>query len=221
MNFSQPGSGRLLAQQHETSTVPTPLQAAKTFLSTLSPTTTMNEYRTHLTHLGLATHLILCDPRPNADPVRRWITTQPALFDAVLATMAILRDYTAGRARTNQIEMYSAIKTTTVMMLEEVNQEYATYIDNMTILLSQFKKILTTDHDKNGSWIQSAKRLPRGSEEAVYQLANLVGDTTIAPYHDTYLSDIARYWRTWGGTSEARKYEDVWSFVAGRVLVQE
>ncbi|KAL2046419.1 hypothetical protein N7G274_001866 [Stereocaulon virgatum] len=196
MNFSQPGSGRLLAQQHGTSTVPTPLQAAKTFLSTLHPTTTMNEYRTHLTHLGLATHLILSDPRPNADPVRRWITTQPALFDTVLATMAILRDHTAGRARTNRIELYSAIKTTTVMMLEEVNK--------------------ATDPGSN-----QPKRLPRGSEEAVYQLANLVGDTAIAPYHDTYLSDIARYWRTWGGTAEARKYEDVWSFVAGKVLVQD
>ena len=40
-----------------------------------------------------------------------------------------------------------------------------------------------------------------------------------------YLSEIARYWRTWTGTGVAEakmyEYEEVWSYVAGRALVQE
>jgi len=42
-----------------------------------------------------------------------------------------------------------------------------------------------------------------------------------APYHDRYLGEIAQYWRKTGGTGEARKYEEVWTFVAGRALRQE
>jgi len=36
-----------------------------------------------------------------------------------------------------------------------------------------------------------------------------------------YLCEIARFWRRWAGSGEARRYEDVWVFVAGRALVQE
>lgn len=36
-----------------------------------------------------------------------------------------------------------------------------------------------------------------------------------------YLCEIARFWRRWAGSGEARRYEDAWVFVAGRALVQE
>ena len=36
-----------------------------------------------------------------------------------------------------------------------------------------------------------------------------------------YLGEIARYWRQWAGTGEARVYEEAWCYVAGRALVQE
>ena len=40
----------------------------------------------------------------------------------------------------------------------------------------------------------------------------------------TYLSDIARHWRTWGtGQDDASSgtYEEIWTYVAGRALRQE
>lgn len=58
-------------------------------------------------------------------------------------------------------------------------------------------------------------------------LADLVGDRATAPPHDDdddgrrYLGEIAQYWRKWTRGGEAGAYEEVWSYVAGRTLVQE
>lgn len=52
-------------------------------------------------------------------------------------------------------------------------------------------------------------------------LTDLVGNRATAPRHGKYLTEIAQYWRKWAGAEEARVYEEVWSYVAGRPLVQE
>lgn len=52
-------------------------------------------------------------------------------------------------------------------------------------------------------------------------LSDLVAGRATAPYHGRYLTEIAQHWRKWAGAGEARVYEEVWSYVAGRALVQE
>lgn len=63
--------------------------------------------------------------------------------------------------------------------------------------------------------------------ESAQALSDLVGDRPIPPpplphlrhHRKRYLSEIARYWRNWGEASG--EYEEVWTYVSGRALVQE
>lgn len=89
--------------------------------------------------------------------------------------------------------------------------------------------ILTQPPFHPHSWHRTASTMGKTGIASARALADLVGDRATAPYRATYLGEIARYWRKWTGVGtgigtgvgEARVYEEVWSYVAGRALVQE
>lgn len=119
-------------------------------------------------------------------------------------------------------------------MEAEAEAEEKRYGDNMTILCAEMKKKLGAGYAAEIEWYPPpltlhsplptdllANTLPTYSWDAALNLANRVEGMPEAPYHARYLKEIAEYWRKTGGTSEARAYEEVWTFVAGRVLRQE
>ena len=78
--------------------------------------------------------------------------------------------------------------------------------------------------DTHRSWHRVASNLGESGIESAQALSDLVGHRPTPPpqhphYGKTYLSEIARYWRTWGQADGA--YEEIWTYVSGRALVQE
>ena len=216
MNFSAPGSGHDLANQSPA----TPLIGAKTFLDELLSDTTMAEYRNLLSYLNISSYMMVADPTNTADPIIQDVHTR-ADFGNIMNAMRLLVDSSRGFSFEYKVKYYYNLNYVSGKMLEGLNDEYATYISNMTILYSQFTKMIKTDLEENGNNHKSAKKFGFNAIGAIEHIRAFVGAKATAPYHHEYLSEIARYWRKWGGISEARKYEDVWTFVSGRVLVQE
>lgn len=106
-------------------------------------------------------------------------------------------------------------------MSEEIRAETERYHDNMTILLARTLKKMRNERQERGSLRYTGRRLGKDGLDSAHALGVLVGFRPTAAYHEGYLSEIARYWRRWAGTAEARPYEEIWTYVSGRVLVQE
>ncbi|KAK4695827.1 hypothetical protein P7C71_g1981, partial [Lecanoromycetidae sp. Uapishka_2] len=99
-----------------------------------------------------------------------------------------------------------------VLFETEEDTQLKRYLDNMTILY----RVMNEKMERKGEDAESL-----GLEEEASNLAELIVGVPEAPSHPRFLKEIAEFWRKTAGTSEARLYEDIWTFVAGRVLRQE
>lgn len=140
-----------------------------------------------------------------------------------MKTARYINDNAAASDTPNERTRYiTAMHATASAMSAEIRDQREKYEENMSILLAQtMKKMRRESEERGGSFDYTVRRLGKDGMDAARALGSLVGERPTAAFHAGYLSEIARYWRRWAGTAEARMYEEVWTYVSGRVLVQE
>ncbi|KAL9065659.1 MAG: hypothetical protein Q9161_008103 [Pseudevernia consocians] len=225
MNFSEPGC----ATTTITTNASTPLHLAHSLFSDIAYPTKLSDFTRHLTAIHNAAYLLLLPQTCPAEvtirqtEIRR-ISTGP-FGDAILRATTLfflltLRPTTADDALTSRTQPKD-IHEATGCMLRDLAAEEERYLRNMTLLLADMKGKWKDDWIATGTWHRTALAMGKSGIASAQALSDLVGDRATAPRHARYLSEIARYWRKWAGTGEAKLYEEVWTYVAGRVLVQE
>jgi len=212
MNFSASGSGRNL----RTASTPTPISMGYSLLTDLRDSgASLENFTTMLSYITTAS-AILCS-RINNDVYR------DPNFDQIQQTMRYITDMTkaAGGTPFQRIRYIASIHDAARAINADIAAETERYHANMTILLSRALKKMSTEIHETGSFHHTVRRLGRDGLDSAHAVKDLVGHLPTAEFHGGYLGEIARYWRKWAGTGGARPYEDIWTYVAGRVLVQE
>lgn len=157
------------------------------------------------------------------------------------------RDPAGDGAATTPIQHRDMYEATGCMLLALAAEE-SRYLSNLTLLLADMKGKWKVDLIETGrfvtlftplpsanvfpgsrtrtnapvpSWHRTARTMGKSGIASAQALSDLVAGRATAPYHGRYLTEIAQHWRKWAGPGEARVYEEVWSYVAGRALVQE
>jgi len=184
----------------------------------------------HLTNV--LTHLTTACTLLNDLPHSFYLYTDPDLYNytdtdtEVSSVQRTAKDIyemctLAAESPSERTSYMTAIHDAASALNAEIEVQTDRYYDNMTILLSQTKKKMRRDNRRKGDHEWTIRRLGRSGIDSARALKDLVWEWPKAEYHKGYLSEIARYWRRWGGTAEARPYEEIWTYVSGRVLVQE
>ncbi|KAF6221528.1 hypothetical protein HO133_002384 [Letharia lupina] len=226
MNFSEPGC----ATTTTTTNGSTPLHLARSLFSDMAYPTTISDFISHLTAIHDAAYLLLLPQTCRAEVAIHQaettrISTGP-LGEAVLqaTTLFLLntcrRDPAGDDAATTPIQHRDMYEATGCMLLALAAEE-SRYLSNLTLLLADMKRKWKVDLIETGSWHRTARTMGKSGIASAQALSDLVAGRATAPYHGRYLTEIAQHWRKWAGAGEARVYEEVWSYVAGRALVQE
>ena len=226
MNFSQPGSAA--------PTSSSPLSLARSLFSGLDDARPdVSAFTGQLTAIHHAAYLLLLPHASLADadfhkaeaarlthgPLGDQILHVSSLFFFLAFRAAVGDD--GQRARQQTQDIYEA----TDAMLQELAKERETYLDNMALLLADMKLKWKADLEKTGSWHHVALTLGPWGIASAQALSDLVGARALPPPHrrclhrKTYLSDLARHWRTWA--ANGGPYEEIWTYVAGRTLRME
>lgn len=137
MNSSAPGSARDLVNQAPS----TSLFGAKTFLDELLSDITMAEYRNLLSYLNISSYMMVADPTNTADPIIQDVHIR-ADFGNIMNAMRLLVDSSRGFPFEYKVKYYYKLNYISGKMLEGLNDEYTTYVNSMTILYSQFTKMV-------------------------------------------------------------------------------
>ncbi|CAF9934050.1 MAG: hypothetical protein ALECFALPRED_005835 [Alectoria fallacina] len=225
INISEPG----YATTSTTMSSSASLHLARELFSDITYPTKISDFTRHLSAIHDAAYLLLL---PQTCPVEvafhqtetARISTGPS-GDAVLqaSTLFLLNTCRHDTVDDGEItrKQHEDIYEATGRMLWDLAAEEERYMSNMALLLAEMKGKWKGDLIETGSWHHTALRMGKSGIASAQALTDLVGNRATAPRHGKYLTAIAQYWRKWAGAEEARVYEEVWSYVAGRPLVQE
>jgi hypothetical protein len=95
------------------------------------------------------------------------------------------------------------------------------YQRNLRLLYQEFQKKFSARIARTGDAEKAGDQIDEDVWDAVFRLEDFVGGRAPEPYREGYLTEIFRHWRTVAPADEARRYEDVWVWVAGRPRRQE